>query len=179
MGIKEEVSPRLNGVIFPSLSWDQNEKLIISFDYEKIEDIIIDCDRNEIILDLMTLFFLLKFHFSTKFPRSFSSYLALIPRIKSPKIKGDCCPISLLECLYKIVAKVSMSSLRLIMDSAIANSQSSSIHRFRGFKIENNVSKLGTHDHMERNATFRVLYSKIVVGAATLMVSTPCYHHKK
>ncbi|MCI43578.1 transposon TX1 putative protein, partial [Trifolium medium] len=47
-----------------------------------------------------------QFHGIASLPKSFSSYfVALIPKINSPFSLSDFRPISLLGCLYKIIAK--------------------------------------------------------------------------
>jgi hypothetical protein len=58
-------------------------------------------------------------------PKSFSSYfVALIPKINSPFSLSDFRPISLLGCLYKIIAKVLLARLARVMDRLVAHTQS-------------------------------------------------------
>jgi hypothetical protein len=57
-----------------------------------------------------------QFHGTARLPKSFSSYfVALIPKIPSPFSLGDFRPISLLGCLYKLVAKVLTSRLARVI----------------------------------------------------------------
>lgn len=60
-----------------------------------------------------------------KLPKGFTSYfLALIPKVKNPQSLGEFLPISLLGCLYKLLAKVLVSRLRAVMNPIIASNQS-------------------------------------------------------
>jgi hypothetical protein len=69
-----------------------------------------------------------QFHGNAKFPRGMISYfLALIPKVDSPQALGDFRPISLLGCLYKIIAKVLATRLARVMGEFISNTQSSFI----------------------------------------------------
>jgi hypothetical protein len=66
-----------------------------------------------------------QFHGVELLPKSFTSFfVALIPKINSPFSLGDFRPISLLGCLYKIVAKVLTSRLAQVMDQLVAPTQS-------------------------------------------------------
>lgn len=63
--------------------------------------------------------------FYARLPRRFTSYfLALIPKTSSSRGIGDFRPISLLGCLYKILAKLLASRLKKVMTSVIASNQS-------------------------------------------------------
>jgi hypothetical protein len=63
-----------------------------------------------------------------------SYFLALIPKVSSPQALGDFRPISLLGCLYKMVAKVLVARLAKVIDSLVPNTQSA-------FVKEGNLSK--------------------------------------
>jgi hypothetical protein len=66
-----------------------------------------------------------QFHGSTKLPSGFSSFfVALIPKIHSPFSLGDFRPISLLGCLYKIIAKVLTARLARVMELIVDPTQS-------------------------------------------------------
>lgn len=66
-----------------------------------------------------------EFYERTKLPTSLISYfLALIPKIDNLQKLGDFRPISLLGCLYKILAKLLASRLRKVMDLIIGLYQS-------------------------------------------------------
>jgi hypothetical protein len=51
-------------------------------------------------------------------------FLTLVPKVKSPQCIGDFRPISLLGCIYKLLAKVLAARLALVMDPLISESQS-------------------------------------------------------
>ncbi|KAK2369529.1 hypothetical protein QL285_082658 [Trifolium repens] len=53
--------------------------------------------------------------------------LSLIPKVTCPSSLGEFRPISLLGCLYKIVAKVLAARLAKVMDSLVATTQSAFI----------------------------------------------------
>jgi hypothetical protein len=66
-----------------------------------------------------------QFHGNERLPKSFISYfVTLIPKVDSPFGLSDFRPISLLGCLYKIVAKVLANRLSKVMNSLIAPNQS-------------------------------------------------------
>jgi hypothetical protein len=66
-----------------------------------------------------------QFHGIGALPNRFTSYfVALIPKTNSPFTLGDFRPISLLGCLYKIVAKVLTARLATMMDRLVAPTQS-------------------------------------------------------
>jgi hypothetical protein len=57
----------------------------------------------------------------------FSFFLTLIPKVSSPQSLGDFRPISLLGCLYKLVAKVLTARLSKVIGVLIPNTQSAFI----------------------------------------------------
>ncbi|MCH84888.1 LINE-1 reverse transcriptase like, partial [Trifolium medium] len=66
-----------------------------------------------------------EFHNNGKIPKSFLSYfVTLIPKVGSPFGLADYRPISLIGCLYKLIAKVLAARLSKVMNSIIASSQS-------------------------------------------------------
>ncbi|MCH79914.1 RNA-directed DNA polymerase (Reverse transcriptase), partial [Trifolium medium] len=101
--------PTLEGVPFPCLSLDENESLVRPFSLEEIERVA----EVRIMFD--------QFHGNARLPKGFTSFfVALIPKVESPFGVGDFRPISLLGCLYKLIAKVLASRLSLVMGSLIA-----------------------------------------------------------
>jgi hypothetical protein len=69
-----------------------------------------------------------QFHGNASLPKSISSYfLTLIPKVSSPQALGDFRPISLIGCLYKLVAKVLAARLAKVIDVLIPNTQSAFI----------------------------------------------------
>ncbi|MCH85394.1 LINE-1 reverse transcriptase like [Trifolium medium] len=66
-----------------------------------------------------------QFYRNASLPKSFSSYfVALIPKVKSPFVLNEYRPISLLGCLYKLIAKVLAARLALVMNTIVASTQS-------------------------------------------------------
>jgi hypothetical protein len=62
-----------------------------------------------------------QFHGNECLPKCLLSYfLTLIPKIKSPQCLGDFRPISLLGCIYKLVAKVLASRLARVIGPLVA-----------------------------------------------------------
>jgi hypothetical protein len=69
-----------------------------------------------------------QFHGNSCFPKSFLSYfVTLIPKVNSPYSLSGFRPISLLGCLYKLIAKVLAKRLAKVMDSVISSNQSAFI----------------------------------------------------
>jgi hypothetical protein len=65
-----------------------------------------------------------QFHGNSSFPRSLLSYfVTLIPKVSSPSSLSEFRPISLLGCLYKIIAKVLAKRLAKVMDNIISTNQ--------------------------------------------------------
>ena len=72
--------------------------------------------------------FLDKFHANGCFPKgSNASFLALIPKVWDPLNLNDYIPISLIGCIYKIVAKILTKRLKKIMATIIDERQSAFI----------------------------------------------------
>jgi hypothetical protein len=133
--------PSLDGLTFPSLSEEANVTLISPFGLEEIEEVVSDCDGNKspgsdgFNFNFVKKFWSLmknevrilfdQFHGNGSLPRGFSSYfVALIPKVSSPLSLGDFRLISLLGCLYKLLAKVLAKRLAMVMDSLVASTQS-------------------------------------------------------
>jgi hypothetical protein len=66
-----------------------------------------------------------QFYANASLPKSFSFYfVTIIPKVNSPLSLSEFRPISLLGCLYKIVAKVLAKRLGLVMNSIVETTQS-------------------------------------------------------
>jgi hypothetical protein len=135
---------KLDGVPFPSLSLDDNQWLTRPFGMDEIESVVKDCDGNKSpgpdgfnfafvkkmwhVIKGEVRIMLDQFHGIAFLPKSLTSYfVALIPKIHSPFSMGDFRPISLLGCLYKIIAKVLTARLAHVMDRLVAPTQSAFI----------------------------------------------------
>ncbi|GAU43110.1 hypothetical protein TSUD_373050 [Trifolium subterraneum] len=138
------VRPKLEGVIFPRLSEVENDGLISPFMLEEIEEAVSTSDGNkspgpdgfnyaflkkfwEMLKGEIRIMFD-QFHGNSCLPKSLLSYfVTLIPKVSSPSSLTDFRPISLLGCLYKLIAKVLAKRLAKVIDSVIAPNQSAFI----------------------------------------------------
>jgi hypothetical protein len=69
-----------------------------------------------------------QFHGIECLPSGLLSYfLALIPKVNSPETLGDFRPISLLGCIYKLIAKVLTARLAKVVGSVVSSTQSAFI----------------------------------------------------
>jgi hypothetical protein len=133
--------PTLDGIHFPALLDEDNLRLTRPFGLGEIEAIVKASDGSKSpgpdgfnFAFIKEFWSILKgeihimfdqFHGIGSLPKSFSSYfVALIPKINSPFSLGDFRPISLLGCLYKILAKVLTARLANVMDRIVATTQS-------------------------------------------------------
>jgi len=65
--------------------------------------------------------FMQDFHRNGKLTKGINSiFIALIPKVDSPQRLHDFRPISLVGCLYKIVAKVLANRLRMVVDKVVS-----------------------------------------------------------
>jgi hypothetical protein len=69
--------------------------------------------------------FIVEFHRNGKLTKGINStFIALIPKVSSPQYLNDFRPISLVGCMYKVLAKVLVNRLRCVLSSVISDSQS-------------------------------------------------------
>ena len=84
-----------------------------------------------------------EFYVNGSFPNgSNASFVALIPKMNHPQSFNDYRPISLIGCMYKIIAKLLSNRLRSVMDGLIDERQSAFIkgrHILHGILILNEV----------------------------------------
>jgi hypothetical protein len=134
----------LDGVLFPTVSPDDNRLLTAIFSLDEIHTVVRESDGNkcpgpddfnfaflknywEVIKSEIRILFD-QFHGIGVLPKSLLSYfVTLIPKVKLHFQLGDFRPISLLGCLYKIIAKVLTSRLAKVMNSIVAPTQSAFI----------------------------------------------------
>ncbi|MCH88314.1 transposon TX1 putative protein, partial [Trifolium medium] len=133
--------PNLDGISFSTLSLEENQMLTSPFQLEEIENVIVESDGNKspgpdgfnfaFVKSFWNLFkgevrlLFDQFHGTARLPQSFSSYFVMIiPKIRSPSSLGDFRPISLLGCLYKIIAKVLTTRLARVMNRLVEPTQS-------------------------------------------------------
>ncbi|PNY11183.1 cysteine-rich receptor-like protein kinase [Trifolium pratense] len=109
--------PKLDGVVFPMLSEDENFELTSPFSLDEIELVVKHSDG-----DIRIMFD--QFHGNACLPKSLLSYfVTLIPKVNSPSSISDFRPISLLGFLYKLIAKVLEKILAKVIDSFFTSNQ--------------------------------------------------------
>ena len=116
-------TPNLDEVSFNALSSIQSEMLVEPFKEEEITSAVWACGSDKspgphglnfsFIMHFWRerkpefLRFFSEFHVNAVFPKGLnSSFIALIPKIKDPQLISDFRPISLIGCVYKVIAKV-------------------------------------------------------------------------
>ncbi|GKU89268.1 hypothetical protein SLEP1_g3431 [Rubroshorea leprosula] len=136
--------PTMDGISFRRISEEQREWLERPFTIEKIEEGLNDCDGSKAPGPDGFNFNFVKFawstvkddfvNFVTEFHRNGrlvnglnSSFLALIPKKMNPEQFKEYRPISLIGCLYKLLAKVLANRLKMVMEGIISESQAAFI----------------------------------------------------
>lgn len=136
--------PVFHGLEFSTLSGTQGQNLIERFSRSEIDQAVASCDASKapgpngfnfafiknswevIKLDVYDL--VNKFWKTSRLPKGCNTaFIALIPKSKSPSKFSDYRPISMVGCLYKIIAKLLARRLQGIMDSLIGAHQSAFI----------------------------------------------------
>ena len=143
---KEEhkTRPTFEKLNFKQISSDESEFLTAPFTHEEVDAAIASCDSQKapgpdgfnfsfiksawdvIKTDIYGI--VNEFWPSAHLPRgSNSAFIALIPKIKNPESFRDFRPISMVGCVYKIVAKILARRLQRVMDHLISPYQTSFI----------------------------------------------------
>jgi hypothetical protein len=136
--------PSLDGIDFPQLSLEKVDMLTVIFTLEEITEVVRSCDGTKspgpdgfsfafinefwelMRIDIRILFD--QFHANACLPKCLLSYfLTLIPKISSPQALGDFRPISLIGCIYKLVAKVLVARLAKVVGELVPNNQTTFI----------------------------------------------------
>ena len=114
--------PRLDGICFQSISQQHNDMLVDHFQEEEVKQAIWDCGSDKSpgldgmnfkftkqfwqLIKSDVLRFLDEFYANGVFPRGYNaSFIVLIPKVANPQFLNDYKPISLIDCMYKIVSK--------------------------------------------------------------------------
>jgi len=133
--------PGVAGLPFRKLTYGEAGNLTKPFTLDEVKQAVWDCDSYEIpgpdgisfgfikeFWDLLQddfLRFMVEFHRNGKLSKGLNStFIALIPKVNSPQWLNDFRPISLVGCLYKVLAKVLANKLRLVMGNVVSESQS-------------------------------------------------------
>ena len=128
--------PTLDGTPFQTISQQQNSELVAPFSEEEVRGAIWDCGSdkspgpNGINFNFIKKFwqliksdilrFLDEFYANGIFPRGCNaSFLALIPKVADPQFLNDYRPISLIGCMYKIVAKILAKRMKTVLPTII------------------------------------------------------------
>ena len=151
--------PTLDGVQFPSINQRQREELIAPFSDQEIKEAVWSCGGDKcpgpdgfnfnFIKEFWGVMkpefrrFVDEFHAHGSFPRgSNASFLALIPKVNHPQSLNDYRPISLIGCMYKVIAKLLANRLRHVIPVLIDERQTAFIkdrHILNGILILNEV----------------------------------------
>ena len=132
--------PRIDGISFKSLDHQQNSMLVAPFQESEIQNAVWDCGNDKspgpdgINFIFIKQFwdtlkhdifrYIHEFHANGAIPRGCNaSFIALIPKISNPQHLGEYRPISLIGCMYKIVAKVLANRIRRVLPAIIEETQ--------------------------------------------------------
>jgi len=133
--------PVMEGLQFRQISREESASLINPFTCEEVKRAVWDCDSFKspgpdgvsfgFLKDFWDLLqddlmrFLVEFHRNGKLTKGWNStFIALIPKVSSPQRLNDFRPISLVGCVYKVLAKVLANRLRSVVGSVVSESQS-------------------------------------------------------
>ena len=153
----------LDGVQFNSINQRQREELTAPFSVQEIKEAVWSCGGDKCpgpdgfnfnfikefweVLKPEFRRFVDEFYAHGSFPRgSNASFLALIPKINHPQSLNDYRPISLIGCMYKVVAKLLSNRLRSVVAGLIDERQPAFIkgrHILHGILILNEVVEEG------------------------------------
>jgi len=133
--------PGVGNLTFKTLSHVDGGGLVKPFSVDEVKVAVWDCDNFKspgldgvnfgFIKELWQILkddimrFITEFHRNGKLARGINTtFIALIPEVENLHKLNDFRPISLVSCLYKILAKVLENRLRLVVDKVISESQS-------------------------------------------------------
>lgn len=136
-----EVRPDMDGLNFRKISFGEAGTLTKPFNIEEVKKAVWDCDGSKspgpdgISFDFIKKFwdilkedfmrFLSEFHRNGKLANGINStFIALIPKVQSPQGFNDLRPISLVGCLYKVLAKVLANRLKSVINKVVSDTQS-------------------------------------------------------
>ncbi|GKV19324.1 hypothetical protein SLEP1_g29604 [Rubroshorea leprosula] len=136
--------PRFELNNFKRLSIEENDMLVADFSEEEIREAVWSCNGNKSpgpdglnfnlikrmwpILKEDICEFMCEFHSNGRLVKgSNASFIVLIPKKENPSSLLEYRPISLIGCMYKIVAKLLANRMRKVMNSIISQNQSAFI----------------------------------------------------
>jgi len=182
--------PRLDGIRFQTIGQQENDMLIGRFKEEEIKEAVWGCGSDKSLgpdginfkfikrfwnlmkPDIMR--FLDEFYVNGIFPRGCNtSFIVLIPKVTNPQALDEYRPISLIGCIYKIVAKLLANRMKKIMPLIIDERQSAFMegrHLLQSVLIANEVVDEATR-RQKPCIIFKVDYEKAydsVVGISVI-----------
>jgi hypothetical protein len=133
--------PGVEDLQFRRLSVAESGSLIRPFTVEEVKQEIWDCDDFKspgpygISLGFIKQFwpelkedfmqFVLEFHRNGRLTKGVNAtFIVLIPKVESPQRLNDFRPISLVGCMYKVLAKILANRLRAVIGSVVSDAQS-------------------------------------------------------
>jgi len=132
--------PRVQGMHFRKLSYVEDGNLTKPFSRAEVKQAVWECDSFkslgpdgvsfgfikefwDILQEDFFSRFMVEFHRKGKLTKGLNStFIVLIPKVNSPQRLNDFRPISLVGCLYKVLAKVLANRLRLVVGSVVSES---------------------------------------------------------
>lgn len=137
--------PSLEGITFKQISAADNHSLTKPFDEAEIKEAVWNCGSSKSpgpdgfnfrfikefwdILKAEVCNFIYEFHDTGKFVRGFNpSFVVLLPKNENPLSLKEFRPISLINSMYKILAKILSKRLAVALNSVIADNQSAFLY---------------------------------------------------
>ncbi|GKU90798.1 hypothetical protein SLEP1_g4749 [Rubroshorea leprosula] len=137
---EKRVRPRLDGLGFKQLTWEDNDTLISPFSEDEIKVAVGECDSSkapgpdgfnfrfvksewDVIKDDVVRF-LQEFQANGKLVRGLNaSFIVLVPKVENPVQIEEYRPISLIGVIYKILAKLLANRLKKVLENVIGEQQ--------------------------------------------------------
>jgi len=133
--------PGVENMWFRQLSVPEAGNLIRPFSADEVKQAVWDCDSykspgpDDINFGFINQFwpimkedfmrYISEFHRNGRLTKGINAmFIALIPKVSSPQRLNDFRPISLVCCMYKVLAKILDNRLRLVIGSVVSDSQS-------------------------------------------------------
>ena len=134
------VRPSVENLRFRRLSVLEAGTLIRPFTAEEVKQAIWDCDSYKslgpdgihfgfikqfwLMLKDDFMRFITEFHRNGRLTKGINTtFIALIPKVSSPQRLNDFRPISLVGCMYKVLAKILANRLRAVIGSVVSDAQ--------------------------------------------------------
>ena len=116
--------------------------------------------------------------FHGRFPRgSNASFMALIPKTSHPQSLNDYRPISLIGCMYKVIAKLLANRLRSVISGIEASWENVLVLKamLRGFEMASGlkINYAKTQFGIFGQCCYLILYCRVVIRCIALMYKSP------